>query len=661
MSKRTQTQTRALRPQDDLFQYVNEEWLNENEIPDEYSVWNNFIILGERSLKQQLTILNELQKKDPEHLTHEEKLVRKFYNSAMNRAKREENKMEPLNKYFSIIFMYRLMPTSLSYALGNMHLIGVPVFFSLDAEPDEKNSDLIIPHLNQSGLVLDDRDYYLKDNHAELRKQYVEHIVNMGRIIGYNWSQMDAESILNFETRIAETHMASEDLRDPQKSYHRMSYEEIEQLMPNLSIYSYMNAYQNDTFEYWDPNDGDRSYFIVDNPEHLKKINQLVAETDTRTMSSYLAWHVLCSFAGCLTKELYDEHFAFFGEILQGKKEQKPEWKRSLIECNHYLGMALGKAYVMEYFPEKNKKMMLELVNNLIFSVRDRLAQLDWMSQTTKDRAYQKLMTMKVKVGYPDKWMDFSELEFDNSMDSSSYLDLIIQCEIFHNLRNMKKWYQLVDRREWIMTPQTVNAYYWSSMNEIVFPAAILQAPFFDPLQSIAENYGAIGAVIGHEITHGFDDSGRQYDELGNLNDWWTPEDLERFKEKSQNIIEQYNQLPVYDQHVNGKLTIGENIADIGGVKIAYYAMIQHICQKYGFKTEQEVPNSFKRDFFMSWSRAWRNKFRKKEALNRVITDCHSPPHYRVNVVVSNLLEFRNAFHVQTTDLLYNPNPVSLW
>lgn len=630
-----------VRPQDDLYQAVNQEWLEQNQIPDEYTSWNNFTVLYDQSLTNLKTMVEAL--KDQDDLPHQQDLLKGLYFSGMDLEQIEKDGTHYLNALFDRVNKVTDL-SQLSDLAGELTRQGLGSVFSVAASQDSKNSEFVVPHVFQSGLSLPDRDYYFSEDKQELVEKFKQHVSRMLQLAGVEEEQadQDAEIILALEKRLAEHHQTKVERRNPDNVYHKFSYPELKTQCRNFNFDVYFSSLG------FTLKDREDAYLIVDNPKYLNQLSSLLEDIELSDWLLYYRWRVLTALASYLPARFDDENFDFFSRTLSGQKVQKPRWKRMLSLLDSTVGEALGELYVSKYFPETSKQAMLHLVDNLMASMRDRINALDWMCDETKSRALEKLDTMTRKIGYPDKWIDYSSLDFDEDM---SYLGRVLACSVFENARDQDKWYKPVDRSEWHMTPQTINAYYSPEMNEIVFPAGILQPPFFDPMAPEAHNYGGIGAVIGHEITHAFDDSGRKYDAKGNLADWWTDEDAKKFTEKANVIVEQYNDLKVYDKNVNGELTLGENIADIGGLRVSYYAML-----KAG-QTSKEAAQIF----FNTWAQGWRGLMTKEAALQRLVVDPHAPQMYRVNTAVSNLEEFRQAFDVKEGDGMYNQRALSIW
>jgi predicted metalloendopeptidase len=529
--------------------------------------------------------------------------------------------------------------------------MGVNAFFGFFSGQDDKNSAMVIAQASQGGLGMPDRDYYTKDDDAskQLRDQYVAHVTKMLTLLGEPQSAAadHAGKIMALETSLAKPARTRVELRDPQKNYNKMTQAELQQLTPDWQWADYFKE-----INLTEPGD-----INVRQPDFFKAINGVFTSTSLDDWKTYLRWHLIHATAPVLSSDFVNENFNFFGSTLTGTKQLKPRWKRVVSSTDDALGEALGKLYVADYFPPESKARMLELVNNLKAALADRIKTLEWMDEPTKQEALKKLAAFTVKIGYPDKWRDYSLLKIDRG----PYVLNAARADMFEVDRELKKIGKPVDRTEWGMTPPTVNAYYNPKLNEIVFPAGILQPPFFNPNADDAINYGGIGAVIGHEMTHGFDDQGRQYDAEGNLRDWWSPESAAKFKERAGAIVQQFSEYePIKGLHVNGELTQGENIGDLGGIKIAYAAFQKAIAGKPQQKIDGFTPEQ---RFFLGWAQVWRANIRDEALKLRLNTDPHAPTQYRCNGPLSNSIEFQKAFNLPDNCPMVRPTDkrVTIW
>ncbi len=640
----------TVNPAEDFYDYAVGEWIKRNPIPKEYSRWGTFEELAEKNNQILKEVLEEAAAdKNAEHGSAKQK-IGDFYFTGMDTVKIEKEGYQPIKKYLDEIDNIK-SKKDFQNSIAKFHKMQVSPLFRLFAGADAKNSNMNIAQLNQGGLGLPDRDYYLKDDPRtkEIREKYVEHISNMFKLIGVN--NFDANkysnAIMKLETRLAKAAMPRVEMRDPNKTYHKMTLKKLVNLSPGFDWENYFGS-----LGLKDPGD-----INVRQPEFFKEISKVISQTSLDDLKVYLKWNLLRNTANYLSSDFVNESFNFGGKFLSGLEELRPRWKRVLAATNGALGEALGEIYVAKVFPPESKQRAKNIVNNLLKAMGERIKNLDWMSEKTKEAALKKLSSFTVKIGYPDKWKDYSKLEISRD----SYLQNAINADEFDFNYEVNKIGKPVDRTEWGMYPQTVNAYYSGSRNEIVFPAAILQPPFFNPNADDAINYGAMGAVIGHEITHGFDDSGRKYDAEGNLTDWWTKEDGEKFNQRAQKIIDQFNAIAAVDTfHINGKLTTGENIADLGGLSVALTA----------FRNTEEFKSNKKIDgftplqrFFFGWAQVWRNNIRDKAIMLRLKTDPHSPGKYRVNAPLSNMPEFWEAFNVKPGAKMRMPEDklVKIW
>jgi putative endopeptidase len=650
----------SVKPSDDFYLYANGGWIKRNPIPPEFARWGAFNQLAEENNDALHTIAEKAAgiapkvaaKPNPEKAAEADlQKVGDFYASGMNEKAVDAAKAQPLADELKHIDRLKERGDVLK-EIGHLHSIGITSLFRFGANQDAKNSEMVIAQLFQGGLALPDRDYYTKDDPAskKLRDQYVEHMTKMFALLGGSQTQAaeHAKKVLAIETSLAQPARTRVQLRDPQKNYNKMKQADVQALTPSWNWAEYFKE-----LKLADPGD-----INVGQPEFFQAADKVFASTPVDDWKIYLRWHLLHGMAPTLSKDFVDEDFSFFQKTLTGAQQLKPRWKRVVGKTDEELGESLGKLYVADYFPPEAKARALELLNNLREALADRIKSLDWMDEPTKQEALKKLAAFTVKIGYPDKWRDYSALK----VDRNSYASNVLRGEMFERHRQMEKIGKPVDRSEWGMTPPTVNAYYNASRNEIVFPAGILRPPFFDAKADDAVNYGGIGAVIGHEMTHGFDDRGRQYDAVGNLRDWWTPESAKAYVERSKAIVAQYSAYePLPGLHINGELTQGENIADIGGVKIAYMALQKALAKKGsqpkidGFTPEQR--------FFLGFAQIWRNNQRDEDLKLRLNTDPHSPGRFRTIGPLSNFVEFQKAFDIPDGSPMIRPadQRVNIW
>jgi putative endopeptidase len=633
----------SIKPCQDFYLYANGNWLTNNPIPADRSSWGAGSELYEKNQTVLHEILEEAAKNTSAPKGSAARKVGDFYRTGMDEAKIEAAGAKPLADELARIAAVKDAAT-LQAELAHLHRLNINPAFSPGAYQDFKDSTRIIVWLYQDGLGLPDRDYYFKedDKSKELRQAYVAYIGKMFEQLGDKPERAAAEAktVMNMETRLAKAQMGAVEQRDPQAIYHLMDTAALDKLAPNVSWSRYFASIGIN-------NPGDIN---VGQPELLKEVSVMVKDVPVADWQTYLRWAVVNSAAPYLSSAFVNESFNFYGKALSGQKEQKPRWKRVEATTDNMLGEALGELYVARAFTPETKARAQAMVMNIKSALRDRIGTLDWIGEDTRKQALRKVDAIKIKVGYPDKWRDYSAL----MIDQSSYVQNVLRAREFEFQRNLNKLGKPIDRNEWGMTPPTVDAYYNPNFNEIVFPAGILQPPFFDPNADDATNYGGIGSVIGHELTHGFDDQGHQFDADGNLKSWWTESDEKNYASRGALVEAQYNDyVGVETLHINGKLTLGENIADIGGLKIAYYAFQKSLEGKPrpkdidGFTPEQR--------FFLAFAQNWRRNT-QPEALRLLIqTDPHSPPRYRVLGSVANLPEFAKAFGCQSSDPLVRP------
>jgi putative endopeptidase len=624
----------TVKPADDFFRYANGNWMARNTIPPDQSLWGSFSELQEQNYAVLHDILEEAAKDKSAPEGSAKQMVGDLYSSGMDFASIEAQGIAPLADEFERIKSLK-DPAGLQAEIAHLQMMGIAVPFAFFANQDAKKSTDVIPHLSQSGLGLPDRDYYTKEdvNSKQLRDQYADHIKKMFVLLGDDSATAGAEAatVMQIETELAKASMTRVERRDPNATYHKMTLDGLTALAPDLSWKPYFT----------DLGLSDPGSINVGMPAFMKKIDTMISSVPIDQWKVYLRWHLVNSTADYLNAAIVDEDFRFGGAILTGAKEIRPRWKRILEATNRGLGEDLGQLYVAKTFTPEAKARAREMVMNLKAALHDKIATLEWMSDSTKEQAFKKLDAFGVKIGYPDKWRDYSALKINRG----PYVLNVLAARRFEFNRNLQKIGKPVDHAEWRMTPPTVNASYSPNMNDITFPAGILQPPFYDPNADDAFNYGGMGAVIGHEMTHGFDDQGRKFDAAGNLTDWWKPDDAKNFTSRASMVEKQFSGYTAIDTlHVNGKLTLGENIADLGGLKIAFAAYQ---------KTLEGKPRPEKIDgltpeqrFFLAWAQIWRVNIRPEAVRLRLNTDPHAPGRFRCNGPLSNMKEFLDAFNV---------------
>lgn len=639
----------SVKPGDDFFQYVNGTWIIHNPIPPEYGRWGAFFQLRDNTTLALQEILEGLSDGKTK-LTPESRKLRDFYQTAMDEEKIEEQGVKPLADELRRIGEVE-STEKLVDALAHLRMIGISPLFRLSVSPDEKDSTHYAVDLWQGGLGLPERDYYLSDkpDSKRIREQYQEHVAKMFKLLGDSdeAATKAAETVLGIETQLAEKSRTPTQLRDREAQYNKKSLDELAKIAPKFDWKKYLQAIEL----------GSAKEVIVGQPEFFERVNELLANTSANDWQTYLRWNLIRSTAPYLSSPFEQEHFSFYSGALRGVKEMQPRFKRVINAIDHQMGEPLGKLYVEKHFTPEAKRRMDELVKNLTVAFRERLATRDWMGDETKKQALDKLEKIVPKIGYPDKWRDYTGLE----VGTDSYVQNALRAEAFDTRYEFSKLGKTVDRTEWRTTPQTVNAYYNSTQNEITFPAGILQPPFFNLAADDAVNYGAIGAVIGHEITHGFDDQGSRSDGDGNLRNWWTKDDRARFMARADKLVQQYDHCrAIEDMHVNGKLTLGENIADLGGISIGYAAYQKSLAGK-----EAPVIDGFTgpQRFFIGFAQLWRESMRDAELRLMIRTNPHSPGKFRTLVPLSNFGPFYDAFDIKSDGKWYRKpeERVQIW
>ena len=629
-------------PHQNFYRYVNGTWIDNTEIPSNRSRWGSFSELRETSRETIKRILEEAQN-IPETLSEDQQKAILFYQIGIDSARAETKQTEPIEPYLTSVDNAK-NKTELTALLPSLHQIGVGVLFNDGVTADQKNSEVNLFYLYRGTLGMPDRDYYLNDTEKfkETKEKYKTYISNILQLIGYapTASSQSAAQILAMETEMAAAMLDKVDARNPDKTYNRIKRTEINNYTPIIPWEDYFKHIGIEAEE-----------IVLTQPKFYRALQEILEKSDLNVIKDYIKFHITSSFAPYLHHRVVKEHFHFYRKALRGTEEMLPRWERVYSATDRALGEAIGQLYVIKAFPPEAKEKAKEMVDNILYAFGKRIENLTWMSEKTKKQALGKLATFTVKIGYPDKWKDFSDLE----IGEDSYANNVISERKFRRRDNLADIQKPVDKTRWFMSPQTVNAYYYPINNEIVFPAAILQPPFYNYSADEAINYGGIGAVIGHEISHGFDDNGSKYDGRGNLNNWWTEEDKKQFEERAQRLVDQYNAYePVDSVFVNGKFTLGENIADLAGVATAYDGLM-HYYKKLGEKPSLIEDLTPEQRFFMSWGVIWRTKYREDHIRNMVLTDPHSPAMYRANGPLSNLETFYKAFNVTENHDMYLP------
>jgi predicted metalloendopeptidase len=630
----------SVRPQDDFFVNLNGKWLAKTEIPSDKSSWGSFEKLDDDT-KPQLRAIIEAAAANPNKAAGTDaQRIGDFFASYMDEAKLEELRLTPLKAELDRVAALQ-DKKEIPALIAHFNRYGVTAPYAFGIHQDNKDSTRYVADLYQDGLSLPDRDYYLKKTDKKMAgtlARYQQHVTRMLTLAGNANAAADARAIVALETEIAKIQWTKVQLRDPVKAYNKVPLDQLSKLAPGYDWSTWLK----DTGIA-----GKVDYVIVSQPSFVTGYNKLLAKTPLATWKAYFQWHVIHANAPYLAKDFALENFAFYGTVLSDVKEQQPRWKRAVNATDGALGESLGKLYVEQHFPAERKARMEALVKNLLEAFKQSISTLDWMSPETKLQAQAKLAKFTTKIGYPNKWRDYARLV----VVKDDLVGNVHRSHAFEYEKELNKLGKPIDREEWGMKPQTVNAYYNPELNEIVFPAAILQPPFFDADADDAVNYGGIGAVIGHEISHGFDDQGAQYDGDGNLRDWWTKADHKNFAAKTRMLVKQYNGYsPVKGYFVNGELTLGENIADNSGAAIAYKAYLISLGGQPapvidGLTGEQR--------FYMGFGQVWRSKIREAQQIVYLKTDPHSPDQFRANGTVRNQPGFYNAFGVKPGDKMY--------
>jgi putative endopeptidase len=627
----------SVRPQDDLFGHVNGHWYDTTEIPADKGSWGPFLMLADAAEIQVRDIIEELAERvvAGEHgLDGDAMRIACLYASFMDEATVDRLGTAPIQPLLDAVESLRDVH-DLAAFLGEFEQVGGSGPFGVYVDVDAKDSDRSLINVVQGGLGLPDESYYHDEKFAEIREKYVDFLTRMFTLVGRPDAAADAATVMAVETRLSQGHWERAETRDVDKTYNLLTLAELKDLCPAFEWEAFIRNLGG--------SEATIAEVCVRQPSYFEHLSAALEEVPIEQWRVWLAMRVVRTGAPYLPADFVETNFDFYGRTLSGTPQLRDRWKRGVAVVEGSVGEALGREYVARHFPPASKQMMEELVGNLLRAYRESISALDWMSEETKQRAYTKLEMFRSKIGYPDTFRDYSELDFK----PEDLLGNVLSANAFETRRQLAKIGSPVDRSEWLMLPQTVNAYYRPGMNEICFPAAILQKPFFSPDSEPSENYGGIGAVIGHEIGHGFDDQGAKYDGAGNLEDWWEPADKERFQEKSQALIAQYSAFEpraLPGEHVNGELTVGENIGDLGGLTIALMA--------YSIARGSDIGIEDAEKLFFNWAFCWRAKRRKELDQQYLTIDPHSPPEFRANVV-RNLDEFHATFGTQPGDGLW--------
>ena len=632
-------------PGQDFFRFVNGNWLDQTDIPADRERWGSFDELRKRTDAQTLAVLRKAASDGSYGADTDQGKAAAFFATALDTTGLDRLGIAPLQPWLDKIDAIESVADVVAYETSVLPY-GGDALFSFGIGSDPKNSNEKVVYVGGGALGLPDRDYYLDDDSASVarRAKYQAHIARMLAFTGWDAekSAAAAKRILAFETAVAKTKLDKVERRDPYKRYNPRSVEQLASIVPAVEWEDYFKTAGLDAPD----------TVILGEVAYMDHLGEVLAKAELGTIKEYLRWQAIDQNAAYLSTDIDRANWEFYAQELRGAKQQRPREERALSTTNRTLGEAVGQLYVDAYFPAEAKAVAVDMVDNLRRAYATRIQQLEWMGEETKERALEKLSTFRVKIGYPDEWKDYGDLDVKSLADGGSYLANIQAARKFNFDKEIREVNEPVDKDEWFMSPQTVNAYYNPAYNEIVFPAAILQPPFYDYRADAAVNYGGIGAVIGHEISHGFDDQGSQYDKDGNLNSWWTDEDREAFEARNSKLVEQFDAYePLPGVKVNGKFTLGENIGDLGGINAAYDGLQLHLAENGrpedidGYTPEQR--------FFISWGTIWRTKYRDKALENQVKTDPHSPGMFRAGGPVINLQAFYDAFGISPGDQGY--------
>jgi len=626
----------TINPGDNFHRYVNGKWLDETEIPADKSSYGIGFIVHEEAEDNVRAIIEESAAGDFEKGSNEQ-MVGDLYKSYMDMDNRNSLGVQPLQEEFGAIDQINSYNDLARHFGKAIKIYDMP--FSYGIFPDLMEPTKYGIYYFQSGLGLPDKDYYFKEDEksVQIRNKYQEHVATMLELAGLQNSTGAASNIMKLETQLAAVNMKKEDTRNPRNLYNKFPIDSLSELMPNFAWQAFLE----------EADISDMPYIIIGMVDYSRALDEIIVSTDLAIWKQYLKWMLLNAADPYLNQAIDDQNFEFYGKTLFGREEQRPMWRRAVSVVNNNLGEVVGKVYVERHFSSAAKERVRELVDNLIKAYRESIKALDWMSDSTKNQALDKLKKFTPKIGYPDIWKDYSGLE----IKEGDILGNKIRADLAEYGRQVKKLKGPIQKHEWGMSPQTVNAYYNPTMNEIVFPAAILQPPYFDMTVEDAVNYGSIGAVIGHEIGHGFDDSGSQFDGDGQMRNWWTDEDKSQFEQRTAALIAQYDSYQVFnDLYVNGTFTLGENIGDLGGLSIALKAYMMSLNGEVGPMMDGLTATQ---RVFLGYAQSWLSKSRDEAMRVRINSDPHSPPRFRVNGVVRNIPEFYDAFNVSEGDSLY--------
>lgn len=634
----------TVRPQNDFYTYVNGKWMKQTEIPADRSRWGSFDELRKKTDRNTLNLLLEAQKDTKYGKNTDQRKALNYFASIVDTATRNKAGIAPLKPLLDRINQIKTKKDLYNFLIETEPTMS-SIFFSLSVDSDMKNSTKNVLYVGSTSFGLPERDYYTADDadSKKLREQYNNHISNMLQFLNKSKDETARiqKNVMDIEIRLSKAQLTKEELRKPENTYHPMTVEALQKMMPHFDIRQYLKDLHINTKD-----------LVVTQPEYMKAFDKLFKETSITALKDFIVWTLFNNAATELSMDIDKADFEFYGKILDGQKEQRPLNERALSTVNWTIGEAVGKLYVDKMFPPEAKQKAKEMIGYLQKAYKERISKLSWMSDETKQKAIKKVESLQIKIGYPDKWKDYSQLTIKSPEEGGSYFENDMAVSRWSFYDNLSKLDKPVDKTEWSMAPQIVNAYYNPSYNEIVFPAAILQPPFYDYQADEAVNYGGMGAVIGHEISHGFDDQGAKFNAEGNFENWWTDKDFEQFNKLVKKLAYQYSKIEVLPNvFINGDFTSGENIGDLGGINAAftalnlYYKDHQKPDKTQGFTPEQR--------FFMSWSTVWRTKSREEALKKQIKTDPHSPGQVRAVQPLRNVDAFYKAFDIKEGDKMY--------
>lgn len=628
----------------DYYKYSNDKWDKSHTIPKKYSAWSSFHIINEMNRKRIEDIVEKTAKK--KNLSHNERLIKNFYLAGMNSANIEKNSYKPILPYFKMINSIFSLSDYIQI-LPFFHILEIVPIFRFYPVIDSKEPSKYRLHFFEGELGLPSRDYYLEKRHADKTKKYIKYLKKTAKLYNLPCNDKDINELIKLERRLAKAYRPPEEKRDVNKNYNLVEASTLDDEIISFTDYLDMMSYMTCT------DLSKHTKIIVGSVIVVKKIKQILKTTDIETLKLHLKFNFIKDYSPFLSKEFVDNHFDFYKKTLYGVKEQKPRKESVISNLDGHLWDCVGEQYAKKYFPESSKKQVISLVKKLVKSYSKKILSCEWMESKTKKYALHKLDKMDIKMGYPDKLINYDSLSLGDC-----YFKNAIEVTKFISSREFGKLLKPVDKKLWEMSAQTCNAYYYPQLNEIVFPAGILQEPFYDPKLSDGENFGAIGVVIGHEITHGFDDQGKEFNADGFLKKWWTNKDDKNYKERAKKISAHMSTYELHGEHVNGDLTLGETIADLGGVKIGFEALMEQ-CDDKNLSSSEIFKQ--KQLFFLNFARVWRNLATKEYTINRIISDPHPPSVLRVNATLKNSPDFYATYGISGDDKLYNKEMTKIW